>query len=136
VTRWTSAGSRPGRTEAVTELRALLNERRLVTLTGPGGVGKTRLALETATQSADAFQDGVWLAEMAGPTLAGARTPADAVMAVLGIRDDSGTDPSDLLAEALHSSRMLLVLDNCEHLIDQAAKLTAQLLQAAPGLLR
>src|SRR6266516_2737491 len=123
-----------GRTAAVTDLRALLNERRLVTLTGPGGVGKTRLALETAAQAVDAFPDGVWLVELAGPALAGPRTPADAVMAVLGIRDDSSMDPSDLLADALRTSRMLLVLDNCEHLVDQAAKLTAQLLQAAPGL--
>ena len=123
-----------GRTAAVTDLRALLNERRLVTLTGPGGVGKTRLALETATQAVDAFPDGVWLVELAGPALAGARTPADAVMAVLGIRDDSAMDPSDLLADALRTSRMLLILDNCEHLVDQAAKLAAQLLQAAPGL--
>src|SRR6266566_3948601 len=123
-----------GRTAAVTDLRALLNERRLVTLTGPGGVGKTRLALETAAQAVDAFPDGVWLVELAGPALAGPRTPADAVMAVLGIRDDSSMDPSDLLADALRTSRMLLVLDNCEHLVDQAAKLTAQLLQAAHGL--
>src|SRR5262245_26590569 len=92
-----------GRTAAVTELRALLNERRLVTLTGPGGVGKTRLALETATQAAGAFPDGVWLAG-----LAGARAPADTVMAVLGIRDNSSADPSDLLADALRASRMLL----------------------------
>jgi predicted ATPase/DNA-binding SARP family transcriptional activator len=123
-----------GRTAAVTDLRALLNQRRLVTLTGPGGVGKTRLALETATQAADNFPDGVWLVELAGPALAGSRTPADAVMAVLGIRDDSSVNPSDLLADALRTSRMLLILDNCEHLVDQAAKLTAQLLQAAPGL--
>jgi predicted ATPase/DNA-binding SARP family transcriptional activator len=123
-----------GRTAAVAELRALLSERRLVTLTGPGGVGKTRLALETATQAAGAFPDGVWLVELAGLTLAGARTPADAVMAVLGIRDDSSVGPSELLAGALRTSRMLLILDNCEHLVDQAAKLTAQLLQAAPEL--
>jgi len=123
-----------GRTAAVTELRALLNERRLVTLTGPGGVGKTRLALETAAQAAGAFPDGVWLVELAGPALAGACAPADLVVAVLGIRDDSSVDPSDLLAEALRTSRMLLILDNCEHLVDQAAKLTAQLLQAAPEL--
>jgi predicted ATPase/DNA-binding SARP family transcriptional activator len=123
-----------GRTAAVADLRALLNKRRLVTLTGPGGVGKTRLALETATQAVDAFPEGAWLVELAGPALAGARTPADAVMAVLGIRDDSAMDPSDLLADALRTSRMLLILDNCEHLVDQAAKLTAQLLQAAPGL--
>lgn len=123
-----------GRTAAVTELRALLNERRLVTLTGPGGVGKTRLALETATQSAGAFPDGVWLVELAGPGQTGTGTPADVVMAVLGIRDDSSVDPSDLLAEALRTSRMLLILDNCEYLVGQAAKLTAQLLQAAPEL--
>ena len=123
-----------GRTAAVTELRGLLDERRLVTLTGPGGVGKTRLALETATKAAGAFPDGVWLVELAEPTRAGAGTPADMVLAVLGIRDDSSMDPSDLLAEALRASRMLLILDNCEHLIDQAAKLTAQLLQAAPEL--
>jgi len=123
-----------GRTAAVVELRALLNERRLVTLTGPGGVGKTRLALETATQSAAAFPDGVWLVELAGPAMTGTRAPADLVLAALGIRDDSSMDPADLLADALHSSRMLLILDNCEHLIDQAAKLTTQLLQTAPEL--
>jgi predicted ATPase/DNA-binding SARP family transcriptional activator len=123
-----------GRTAAVAELRALLGERRLVTLTGPGGVGKTRLALEMAIQSAGAFPDGVWLVELAGPGLAGTSAPADAVMAVLGIRDDSSIDPADLLAEALRTSQMLLILDNCEHLIGQAAKLTARLLQAAPEL--
>ena len=123
-----------GRTTAVAELRALLSERRLVTLTGPGGVGKTRLALETAAQSADAFPDGAWLAELAGAAQAGACPPAELVMAVLGIRDDTGVDPADVLADALRTSRMLLILDNCEHLIDQVAKLTARLLQAAPEL--
>jgi predicted ATPase len=120
-----------GRTAAATEIRALLDQRRLVTLTGPGGVGKTRLAVEASAQSAAAFPDGVWLAELAG---AGARTPADVVMAVLGIRDDGSMDSSDLLAEALRTSRMLLILDNCEHLVDQVAKLAARLLQAAPAL--
>ena len=123
-----------GRTAAVADLRALLRERRLVTLTGPGGVGKTRLALETATQSADAFPDGVWLAELAGPGPAGAASPADLVMAVLGIRDDSAMDPADRLVDALRTSRMLLILDNCEHVIDQAAKLATLLVQAAPEL--
>jgi predicted ATPase/DNA-binding SARP family transcriptional activator len=123
-----------GRTAAIAELRALLDERRLVTLTGPGGVGKTRLALETATQSAGSFPDGVWLVEMAGPPAAGACSPVGLVMAVLGIRDDSPMDPADLLFEALHTSRMLLILDNCEHLIDSVARLAARLLRAAPEL--
>jgi predicted ATPase/DNA-binding SARP family transcriptional activator len=123
-----------GRAAAVTELRALLAERRLVTLTGPGGVGKTRLALETAAQAAGGFPDGAWLAELAGLTPTGTGTPADVVMAVLGIRDDSARDPAGQLAEALRSSRMLLILDNCEHLADQAAELAVRLLQAAPGL--
>ena len=123
-----------GRTAAVAELRALLNERRLVTLTGPGGVGKTRLAVETAAQSAAAFPDGVWLVELADSAPAGAGSPAGEIMAVLGVRDDSATAPSELLAEALRGSQMLLVLDNCEHLIDEVAKLAARLLQSAPGL--
>jgi predicted ATPase/DNA-binding SARP family transcriptional activator len=123
-----------GRAAAVAELRALLSERRLVTLTGPGGVGKTRLAIEVATQSAGAFPDGAWLAELAGPAPAGASTPTDEVMTALGIRDDSSMPSSDLLADALRASRMLLILDNCEHVVDQVAKLAAQLLQSAPGL--
>jgi predicted ATPase/DNA-binding SARP family transcriptional activator len=128
-----------GRTAAVAELRAMLSEHRLVTLTGPGGVGKTRLALGTATGSADAFPDGVWLVELTraqvtGPAPAGVGPLADLVMAVLGIRDDSSVDPADHLAEALRASRMLLILDNCEHLVDQAAKLVSLLLRAAPQL--
>jgi predicted ATPase len=123
-----------GRAAAVAELRALLTERRLVTLTGPGGVGKTRLAIEVATQSAGAFPDGVWLVELAGPAPAGAATPTDEVMAALGIRDDSSMPSSDLLADALRASGMLLILDNCEHVVDQVAKLAAQLLQSAPQL--
>jgi predicted ATPase/DNA-binding SARP family transcriptional activator len=123
-----------GRAAAVAELRALLGERRLVTLTGPGGVGKTRLGIETAAQSVAAFPDGAWLVNLAGPAPGRALAPADEVLAVLGIRDDSSMAPADLLAGALHGSRMLLILDNCEQLIDQVARLAARLLRSAPEL--
>jgi predicted ATPase/DNA-binding SARP family transcriptional activator len=123
-----------GRAPAIAELRGLLSERRLVTLTGPGGVGKTRLAIETAVQSAAAFPDGTWLVEMAGPSPATAFSPADEVMSVIGIRNDGSVSSADLLGDALRDSRLLLVIDNCEHLIDEVAKLAARLLQSAPGL--
>jgi predicted ATPase/DNA-binding SARP family transcriptional activator len=123
-----------GRDAAVADLGALLSERRLVTLTGPGGVGKTRLAISTAAQLAAAYPDGAWLVELAGSAPAAARTPAGEVMAVLGIRDDSSVAQADLLADALRGRRMLLILDNCEHLVDQVAKLAAQLLRSAPEL--
>jgi len=123
-----------GRAPAVAELRGLLSERRLVTLTGPGGVGKTRLAIEIAAQSAAAFPDGTWLVEMAGPSPAMALGPADEVMSVIGIRNDSSISSADLLGDALRESRLLLVLDNCEHLIGQVATLAARLLRSAPEL--
>src|SRR5260370_794598 len=119
---------------SVSPLNPRLSDRRLVTLPGPGGVGKTRLAIETAAQSAAAFPDGTWLVEMAGPSPATALSPADEVMSVMGIRNDSSISSADLLGGALRDSRLLLVLDNCEHLIGQVAKLAARLLQSAPEL--
>jgi predicted ATPase/DNA-binding SARP family transcriptional activator len=135
-----------GRAEAVTEARRLLDSGRLVTLTGPGGVGKTRLAVETAAQLADRFPDGVWLVELAGLRPPGNQdvtgSPAEAVMTVLGIREDAppgsrSTGPMgliDRLAGALRSERLLLVLDNCEHMIEPLAELAAVLLRTAPEL--
>ncbi|MFI6285805.1 BTAD domain-containing putative transcriptional regulator [Streptomyces sp. NPDC051018] len=148
-----AAGSRPrtnlpaaltgliGREEAVAEVRELIGTRRLVTLTGPGGVGKTSLAVEAARQLADTFPDGVCLAELAGaePDTDIAGTVATA----LGVRDDAvwGVLPEDArlttaerLAEALRGKELLLVLDNCEHVADRAATLVETLLRSAPGL--
>ncbi|MGN9840746.1 BTAD domain-containing putative transcriptional regulator [Nonomuraea sp. H19] len=116
-----------GRDAELAEVRGLPATSRLVTLTGPGGVGKTRLALAAARDLA--FPDGVWLVE-----LAGAVNVAEAVAAVLGVRDDATVPLLPRLAGAMAAKRMLLVLDNCEHLVTQAAELVAALLRAAPGL--
>ncbi|MFI9290575.1 BTAD domain-containing putative transcriptional regulator [Streptomyces gardneri] len=129
-----------GRDEAVAEVTGLLRERRLVTLTGPGGVGKTRLAVEAARRVEKAFPDGAWLVEFAG---AGGEL-AEVVAAALELRDDGvwglrpdGERPpttAERLAEVLRGRRALLVLDNCEHVVDEAASLAELLLRAAPGL--
>ncbi|WP_329403947.1 BTAD domain-containing putative transcriptional regulator [Streptomyces melanogenes] len=130
-----------GRHEDVTNVRSLLQAGRLVTLTGPGGVGKTRLALEAAAPPADVFPDGVWLVELAAETTGtdDADEVASAVADALGIRDHAAAPlPSgraaDRLAHALGPRRMLLVLDNCEHLIQPVAELAEQLLRHAPDL--
>ncbi|GAA4199235.1 BTAD domain-containing putative transcriptional regulator [Microbispora amethystogenes] len=127
-----------GRESAVAEIGALLREERLVTLTGPGGVGKTRLATEVADGRRD-LPDGVWLVELAG-VRTGVRTGvgngvragavADAVTAALDIREGDRAD----LSAALRSRDLLLVLDNCEHVIDEVAALAERLLRTSPGL--
>jgi len=112
----------------VREVADLLDQYRLVTVTGPGGAGKTRLASELAGQVVDRFADGVWLAE-----LAAVRDPAlvAAVVAVaLGVRDLPGVPAADALARVLARRQLLLVLDNCEHVIGAAAGLCATLLPA------
>ncbi|MFI6501205.1 BTAD domain-containing putative transcriptional regulator [Nonomuraea typhae] len=123
-----------GRAGAAGEVRDLLGAGRLVTLTGSGGVGKTRLSLAVAGQLTGACPDGVWLVELAAYDRDTASL-ADAVLTALDIRDSAGPgDALDRLADALRGRSMLLVLDNCEHVIDQAAKLADALLRAAPGL--
>ncbi|QKT09855.1 ATP-binding protein [Rhodococcus sp. W8901] len=121
-----------GRRHEVTEARRLLSASRLVTLTGIGGVGKTRLALRVAADSRRAFDDGVWLVEFGerrDPQLA-----AEAVAAALGLREQSAVPTTQILTDYLASRKMLLVLDNCEHLIDAVAKLAEALLRACPEL--
>ncbi|GAB2853417.1 BTAD domain-containing putative transcriptional regulator [Streptomyces deserti] len=124
-----------GRTDEVRRLDSLLASERLVTLTGAGGVGKTRLALEAAGRRSGELPDGVWLVE-----LATARTAAEvheAVAAVLGLRDDLRAPVRSLpgqLADSLAGRDLLLVLDNCEHVVEPVAELTARLLRAAPAL--
>lgn len=119
-----------GRTDLVTEVQHLLTTGRLVTLTGPGGVGKTRLALASASP------DGAWLVELAVlPPASGQANVAEAVLAALGIPDDTGPGtPVERLTEALRGRELLLLLDNCEHLVDGVAELLSPLLAAAPGI--
>ena len=119
-----------GRRHDRAEVRRLLSESRLVTLTGLGGVGKTRLALQVATDVQRATPDGVWfvpLAELSDPGLI-----ADAIASVLGIHDRSGRFGVVRLAEYLRPHELLLVMDNCEHLIDDCAALADTLLRMCP----
>ncbi|MGB9223186.1 ATP-binding protein, partial [Mycobacterium sp.] len=115
-----------GRESEVTEIEAAVKAHRLVTLTGVGGVGKTRLALEVAARLVDEFPDGVWLFELAAVT-----DPAavpDAVAAVLGITQQPGKTVSESVAAALEGRLRLLVFDNCEHVLDAAAELIEAIL--------
>jgi non-specific serine/threonine protein kinase len=128
-----------GRTREVAEIGRVLASSRLVTLIGPGGAGKTRLAREVAaaTVGAGAHPGGVWWVELA-PVGAGADVAAT-VAAVLGVSPPPGRPVVEALAAALGGAagaprRLLLVLDNCEHVIDDVAALAEQLLRAAPGL--
>ena len=110
------------------EVARLLEECRLVTLTGPGGAGKTRLAGEVVKQVAGRFADGAWLVELA-PVQDPAQVPAVAA-AALGVRQQPGVPAADALAQVLARQQLLLVLDNCEHLVGAAAELCTGLLLA------
>ena len=117
-----------GRAGPVREVAGLLDRDRLVTVTGPGGAGKTRLAGQVARQVAGRFADGVWLAELA-PVRDPAQVPA-VVAAALGVREQPGLPAAEALARVLARQQLLLVLDNCEHVIGAAAQLCAGLLAA------
>jgi non-specific serine/threonine protein kinase len=119
-----------GRDRELEELRHTLAEARMLTLTGAGGCGKTRLALEAARHAQSDFPDGAWLTELA-PVSEAALVPGT-VAASLGVREDPGRSFLDVLADSLSGMRLLLVLDNCEHVLDAAAELSDQLLRRCP----
>jgi predicted ATPase/DNA-binding SARP family transcriptional activator len=121
-----------GREQELAVLGKLLGEARLVTLTGAGGAGKTRLAVELAAGVIGRFTDGVWLAELAGisdPGLVAAQ-----VMEVLGVRQAGDMPVIEALGFRLRSAELLLVLDNCEHVLDACAQLAGVLCSGSPGL--
>ncbi len=119
-----------GREAQVDEVKALLDKTRLLTLTGAGGSGKTRLSLQVAADLLDGEGDGVWLVELAA--LADPALVPQAVADVLGVKEQAGMTIQASLVEWLKPKRLLLVLDNCEHLIAACASLAADLLRNCP----
>jgi predicted ATPase/DNA-binding SARP family transcriptional activator len=121
-----------GRKRETAQVKALLANRRLVTLTGAGGSGKTRLAIQAATDLVDAFQDGVWWVELA-PLMDALLLP-QIVAKALGVREIATQSLIDTLVNSIGARQMLLVLDNCEHLVAACARLAERLLQTCPNL--
>ncbi len=121
-----------GREREMAQVRELLEDNRLLTLTGPGGSGKTRLALAVAWGVGQGFEDGVWLVELA--SLSDPELVPQAVASVLGVRETPGTPLVDSLRIHLGSRGVLLVLDNCEHLVGDCASLAEALLHSCPNL--
>lgn len=143
VTRATVAPHRPGslpesltsfvgRRRELAAAKARMSESRLVTLVGVGGVGKTRLAVRVAEDSRKAFHDGVWLVDLA-PLSDGSRL-AQVVLSALAARDQSARGTAEKLIDHLRDRQLLIVLDNCEHLVQECALLAASILRAARGV--
>jgi predicted ATPase/transcriptional regulator with XRE-family HTH domain len=121
-----------GRSREVARVRQLVRSNRLVTLTGPGGVGKTRLALEIGASLVDSYADGVWFVELASVDDGG--LVAQAVANTLGVREQPGRSYAATLADVLQAKHALLVLDNCEHVLEPCGALATGLIHMAPGV--
>src|ERR1039457_2624739 len=126
------ASSFIGRRREIAEVRKKLTEARLVSLVGPGGVGKTRLAIRAATDLGRGFRGGGGLVELAEVHDPGLVTSA--VMAALDLRDQAAAEPRALVLSYLQDKELLLVVDNCEHLLGAAAQVVTDMMRAAPGV--
>ncbi len=120
-----------GREQELAQATDLLASERLLTFVGPGGTGKTRLALQVAAESLESFPDGVWLVELA--PLIDPETVAPAVAAAIGIQQDGARPILETLIDALRDQKMLIILDNCEHLLEAAAAVAGTILRSVPG---
>ena len=121
-----------GREKEIAEVKQELIDHRLVTLTGSGGTGKTRLSLQVAADLLDQFPDGIWFVELA--PLTDPELVPQTILSTMGINEQAGQAPIELLKEYMHGKRSLIILDNCEHLIEASARVTDILLNATPDL--
>ena len=121
-----------GREKEIAEVRRLLEDTRLLTLTGAGGCGKTRLALAAADELVEKFEEGVWMVDLA--PLADPSLVPQAVASTLGVREQPGRSLTETLSDYLASKKVLLVLDNCEHLVEACAELAESLLRSCSEL--
>jgi len=121
-----------GRKRELSEVQQLVSTCRLVTLTGAGGCGKTRLALQVAENLLDIFRDGVWWIELA--VLHDSTLIPQAVLQMLGVPESPSHTPLSLLTNYFQAKHSLLILDNCEHVIDGCASFVTDLLQTCPQL--
>lgn len=121
-----------GREKQIAEVKALLKKCRLLTLTGTGGTGKTRLGLQVAADLLDTYKDGAWFVELAA--LSDAALIPHAVATVFGLKDEPGEPVLKTLVEYLKSKQLLLLLDNCEHLVSACAQLADSIMRACPDV--
>lgn len=121
-----------GREREVAEIADRLSRARLVTLLGPGGAGKTRLSVQVAAEAIDQFADGVWQVDLS--TVSDGLLVADAFVRALGVVNRTGTEGLERLVEHLQQSQMLIVVDNCEHLVGSIAPVVTELLTRCPGV--
>jgi predicted ATPase/class 3 adenylate cyclase len=121
-----------GREAEITEIKSLLERYRLVTLLGSGGLGKTRISVQVGTDLLSQLRDGVWLVELA--PLSDGQLVGELVASLFGLRVDGSRSAAQTVVDYLKDKQALLILDNCEHLVSDAAKLAAELLRQCPGI--